>query len=134
MIDIENEVYAAVSKAVRVKYPKVYMTGLPFKAPPSFPCISFSEVDNQVYRATRTSGNIENHVQVVYRANVYSNSTTKRKSECKDIISIIDETMMNLGFTRTMCSPVDNEEDSTVYRMIAQYRAVVSKDKVIYRR
>ena len=31
-------------------------------------------------------------------------------------------------------NPVPNEEDATVYRIVARYRAIVSKNKVIYRR
>lgn len=31
-------------------------------------------------------------------------------------------------------NPVPNEEDATVYRMVARYRAIVSKNKTIYRR
>lgn len=134
MIDIESEVFNIVSKATRVKYPKIYMTGEYVKSPPSFPCVSLIETDNQIYRNTRDSGNIENHAQVLYEVNVYSNKTSGKKAECKAIIAFIDTQMEALGFTRTLMNPVPNEEDATVYRMVARYRAIVSKEKVIYRR
>lgn len=134
MIDIESEVFSIVSKKVREKYPKIYMTGEYVKSPPSFPCVSLIETDNQIYRNTRDSGSIENHAQVLYEANVYSNKTSGKKAECKAIISVIDSKMESLGFTRTLMNPVPNEEDATVYRMVARYRAIVSKEKVIYRR
>ena len=134
MIDIETEVFNIVSKKVRKEYPKVYMTGEYVKSPPSFPCISLIEVDNQIYRNTRTTECIENHVQVLYEVNVYSNKTSGKKAECKAIISLIDKEMEALGFTRTSMNPVPNEEEATVYRIVARYRAIISKNKVIYRR
>lgn len=134
MIDIESEVFNIVSKATRAKYPKIYMTGEYVKSPPSFPCVSLIETDNQIYRNTRDSGNIENHAQVLYEVNVYSNKTSGKKAECKAIIAFIDTQMEALGFTRTLMNPVPNEEDATVYRMVARYRTIVSKEKVIYRR
>lgn len=117
-----------------VVYPKIYMTGEYVKSPPSFPCVSLIETDNQVYRNTRDSGCIENHAQVLYEVNVYSNKTSGKKTECKAIIALIDSKMEALGFTRTLMNPVPNEEDATVYRMVARYRAIVSKNKTIYRR
>jgi hypothetical protein len=134
VIDIEAEVFGIVSSDVRLKYPKVYMTGEYVKSPPSFPCVSLIETDNQVYRNTRDSGCIENHAQIQYEVNVYSNRTSGKKAECKEIISLIDSKMEKLGFTRTFMNPVPNEQDATIYRMIARYRAIVSKNKTIYRR
>lgn len=134
MIDIETEVFDTISTAVRNAYKGVFMTGEYVKSPPSFPCVSLIETDNQVYRNTRDSGSIENHVQVLYEVNVYSNKTSGKKAQCKEIIAFIDSKMEALGFTRTLMNPVPNEEDATVYRMTARYRAVVSKDKTIYRR
>lgn len=134
MIDIESEVFNIVSKATRAKYPKIYMTGEYVKSPPSFPCVSLIETDNQIYRNTRDSGTIENHAQVLYEVNVYSNKTSGKKAECKAIIAFIDTQMEALGFTRTLMNPVPNEEDATIYRMIARYRAIISKNKTIYRR
>lgn len=134
MIDIEKEVFAYVSKALREKYSKIYVTGEYIKVPPSFPCVFLIEADNQVYRNTRTTSSNENHVQVVYEADVFSKKTSGRKSECREILALIDEKMMELGFTRTLLTPVPNEEDATVYRLTARYRAIVSKEKVIYRR
>ena len=82
----------------------------------------------------RTTKSIENHAQVLYEVNVYSNKTSGKKAECKAIIALIDSKMEALGFTRTLMNPVPNEEDATVYRMVARYRAIVSKNKTIYRR
>ena len=134
MIDVETEIFDTVSTSVREKYPKVYMTGEYVKSPPSFPCVSLIEVDNQIYRNTRTTECIENHAQVLYEVNVYSNKKSGKKAECKAIAALIDSKMEALGFTRRLLNPVPNEEDATIYRIVARYRAIVSKNKVIYRR
>ena len=79
MIDIESEVFNTVSEKVREQYPEIFMTGEYVKSPSSFPCVSLIETDNQIYRNTRTSGCIENHAQVVYEVNVYSNKQRGKK-------------------------------------------------------
>lgn len=134
MIDIETMIFDNVSKKVRETYPKIFITGEYVKSPSSFPCVSLIETDNQILERTRTSSCTENHVQVMYEVNVYSNKKSGKKAECKKIISSIDEWLTELGFTRTMMNPVPNEEDATIYRMVGRYRAIVSKDNIIYRR
>lgn len=134
MIDIETVIFDTVSKKVREIYPKIFVTGEYVKSPSSFPCVSLIETDNQILERTRTSGCTENHVQVMYEVNVYSNKKSGKKAECKKIISKVDEWLTELGFTRTMMNPVPNEEDATIYRMVGRYRAIVSKENVIYRR
>lgn len=134
MINIENDVFNIVSTKVREKYPDIYMSGEYVKSPPTFPAVSLIEMDNSVYEKTQTSGENENHASLMYEVNVYSNRVTRKKSECKAIITLIDEEMIALGFSRTMLQPIPNMDDATIYRMTARYKAVVSKDKTIYRR
>jgi hypothetical protein len=134
VIDIETEIFNAIAQRLRVKYQNIFVTGEYVKAPPSFPCVSLFEVDNVVHRSTRTNSNIENFATVSYEINIYSNKLKGKKSECKEIATIIDDEFMKMGFTRTMLNPIPNEQDATVYRMVGRYRAIVSKQKVIYRR
>lgn len=134
MIDIESEVFDIVSKKIREKYPKIFITGEYVKSPPSFPCVSLLEADNANYRKSQTTDSMENHASLLYEVNVYSNKTKGKKTECKDIVSIIDSEFAKLGFTRTMLNPIPNEEDATIYRMVGRYKAVVSQNNVIYRR
>lgn len=134
MIEIENEVFDAVASTIKALFPKVYITGDYVKTPPSFPCVSLMETDNQVRESTSDSGSLENHVNVLYEVNVYSNKVSGKKSECKAIMAAIDIVMCKLGFVRVLLNPIPNEQDATVFRMVARFRAAVSKDKTIYRR
>lgn len=133
MISIENEIFTAIKKAVSVKHPKCYFSGIEERLPSAFPCVFVEEASNAVYRNTRDSSNVENYAQILYSVDVYSNKSARRKEEAKAIMSIIDDMLGNLGLTRTMLMPVANA-DTSIYRLRAQYRAIVSKDKVIYRR
>ena len=134
MIDIESAVFNAVATKVREQFPDIYMVGEYVKSPSSFPAVSFVEMDNAVRTDTLDSGSGENHANVMYEVNVYSNKTTGKKSECKAIIALIDQEMLALGFVRATLTPVPNMNDSTIYRMVGRYRATVSADNKIFRR
>ncbi len=134
MIDVENEVFNSVATDVRAKYPDIYMVGEFVKTPPKFPCVSLVEMDNRSYQQTEDSGSVENHASLMYEVNIYSNKTVGKKAECKAIAALIDERMLALGFARPMLQPIPNLDDATIYRMVGRYSAVISKDKVIYRR
>lgn len=134
MINAENEIYDNVYDSVKAKFPNVNMTGEYVKSPSVFPHLSLIEMDNTAYTRTQTSTAYENHADVMYEVNVYSNKTKGKKTECKDIMSVVDSVMLFLGFTRTMLQPIPNMDDATIYRMTARYKAVISKDKQIFRR
>lgn len=134
MIDIENDVLNIVAKAVKAVYPDIYMSGEYVKSPSRFPCVSLVEMDNSAYIRTQTSSSGENHAELMYELNVYSNKKSGKKSECKAIASLIDNEMATLNFSRIMLQPIPNMDDATIYRMTGRYRAVVSKDKILYRR
>lgn len=134
MIDVENDIFSEVAKKVRTKFPNIYVTGEYVKSPSSFPCVSLVEIDNATFRNSQTTESQENHVAVTYEVNVYSNRTKGKKAECKEIVASIDEILMSLNFTRIMLEPVPNQNDATIYRMLGRYRAVVSRNKTIFRR
>lgn len=135
MIDIESELFSEISSKVREKWPTLFITGEYVASPPNFPCVSLVEVDNTTFRNTRASESRENHVVVMYELNVYSNKTKGKKAECKEIIAFIDDLLMERNFTRIMLEPVPNQDSkATIYRMLGRYRAVISKNKTIFRR
>ena len=133
MIDVENEIFNIVARAIRDVYPDIYISGEYVKSPSTFPAVAIVEMDNTVYVKTQTN-EVENHAELMYEVNIYSNKTSGKKSECKEIASLIDNEMAALGFSRTMLQPIPNMDDATIYRMTGRYRAVVSKDKLIFRR
>lgn len=134
MINVENEIFNIVAKAVRSAYPDIYISGEYVKSPPKFPAVSLIEMDNSAYTRTQTNSSVENHVELMYELNVYSNKKSGKKSECKSISALIDNELATLGFSRIMLQPIPNMDDATIYRITGRYRAVASKDKMIFRR
>ena len=134
MVNIENEIFDIMAKAIRAKYPGAYVVGEYVKSPSRFPCISIIEMDNTAYDKTQTSGSLENHANVTYEVNIYSNKSSGKKSECKEIASLLDNEFATLGLSRTMLQPTPNVDDATIYRIVGRYRGVVSKDKYVFRR
>lgn len=134
MIDCENEICNSVTTALQTSFAGIYVTSEYVPSPSSFPCVSLVEMDNAVLRRTQSSSSLENHAEVMYEVNVYSNKAKSKKAECKAIAALIDEKMMALGFTRMMLSPVPNVDKTSIYRILGRYRAVIGKDKTIYRR
>ena len=134
MIDIENLVFDRVAARVREQFPNIFITGEYVNSPSSFPAVSLVEMDNSIRESTVDSGSNENHANVMYEVNVYSNKTAGKKSECKEITALIDTEMTAMGFVRSTLTPVPNEYDSTIYRIVGRYRAAVSNDHKIFRR
>lgn len=133
MIDIESEVFDGAAKLLREKFPQITVYGETVLAPSEFPCACIDEADNFSYLRSRDSKTNENHAEVMYEINVYSNKTSKKKSECKEIFATLDEYFNDLGFTRTAKNPI-NLDDATKYRLFGRYVAVVSQNKEIFRR
>jgi hypothetical protein len=134
MIDIESFVFNRVVTKVREQYPDIYMTGEYVKSPSSFPAVSLMEVDNSTRTDTIDSGSNENHANVVYEVNVYSNKANGKRAECKAIATLIDEEMLAMGFAKRKLDRIPNMNDSTIYRMQGLYVATVSTKHEIIRR
>lgn len=134
MINIENEIFDIIAKTVRIAYPNAYVVGEYVKSPAKFPCVSIVEMNNVTYERTQTSDSRENHADLTYEINIYSNKSSGKKSECRTIASLIDTEFSKFGFNRITLQPIPNGEDVTIYRMVGRYRGVVSKDKKVFRR
>ena len=132
MIDIESIVFSTVASALREKYDGIFVSGEFTDLPAKFPAVTIVESDNSIVQRMRTT-NIENAVNVMYETNVYTNTIGYKKYEAKDIMETVDEEFKKMGFARTMCNPVANLQDATIYRMVARYEAAVDKDLWVYR-
>lgn len=133
MIDFENEIYTRVVERVQALHGDVEFSGIDERIPSKFPFVSLVEADNTTRTDTIDSGSFENHANVMYEVNVYSNKSGGRKAECRAILATIDETFIRMGFARTMRNPV-SMDDATIYRMVARYTAAIDKNGKIYRR
>lgn len=123
MIDIESQVYTPIAREIRSQFPGAFVTGEYVKAPTQFPHVSIVESDNYMTIRNMDTSDAEKYSTVMYEINVYSNKTAGKKTECRQIMGIIDHMMYARNFTRIALTPVPNLEDATIYRITARYRA-----------
>lgn len=122
MIDIENQIYTPIAKALRNKFSGIIVSGEYINAPPDFPYVSIVEQDNYTTQAHMDSGSVE-FSTLMYEVNVYSNKSVGKKATCREIITFIDNLMYSKNFRRISLSPVPNMENATIYRLVARYKA-----------
>lgn len=135
IIDVENTIFDKVATALRDEFTGIFVAGETIAIPSSFPAVTLVEMDNSTYMRSLDSSGEENHAVLMYQADVYSNLSAGKKTQCRSIISTIDTEMQKLGFVRIGSSPMAiPNADANIYRMVARYRATISKDKIIYRR
>lgn len=132
MIDVESQVYTKVADALLAYDPTIKTMSRTIYEPSEYPCVCIEQMDTYVLTRTQDSSSTENHNELAYTINVYSNRENTAKSEAKAIMAVVDETMGNLNFTRLGCVPVAMDE-AQKYRLTARYRAVVGTDETIYR-
>lgn len=134
MIDYEDVIMTAIQTGLNeASLSDVTLFDQTILSPTVFPCVCVENIDNYIYRKTIDSGCNENHAQVSYEVNVYSNKNIDKRADCKRIFAVISNVLTGLGFTRNSMNPV-NTNDSTVYRLVGRFSAVVSKDGYISRR
>ena len=133
MIDVESMVLTRIKKRVCSKFPNASFTGEEVRSSSEFPLVSVVETDNYTYENTIDSSSNENHAVIVFEVDAYSNKTTKKKTECKEIFALVDNEMLAIGFVRTMKNTI-RDEDATVYRIKGRYTAVVSENLEFCRR
>jgi hypothetical protein len=135
MIDFENQVFDTIAKPLYDQFGEngIFITGEPVRTVQElFPAVSIIQTDNSVLMKTRSMENIENHANVMYEIDVYSNLTQGRKRQAKEIAAIISDVFTEHNFTRTFCQPLDNLADSKIYRIKMRFKAVIGKDGWIY--
>lgn len=133
MIDVEAAVFNRVAEKFDIAYPNGTRVSEPIDAPASFPCMSLVEADNATYTGSLDSAMTEHDAWLMYELNVYSNLASGAKQQCKEIIALVDDELLAMGFIRTFCHQTKNA-DTKIYRMTARYRAVISEELRIYRK
>ena len=121
MIDKEDEIYDAVAKKLREKFPKIYVVGAEIvSAPPRFPSVSFVQTNNAIENRYSTFGSLENVAKEKYKAEVFSNLTKGKEAQTKEITAVISDVMCEFGYERTFCEPIPNA-DATISRRMSRY-------------
>ena len=122
MIDKETEIFKAVATALRKHFKGIYVIGAEMTpTPPKFPAVSFVQTNNAIKENYATFDCLENVVSEDYKAEAFSNLEKGKETQTKEITSIISDVMNELGYERTFCEVVPNN-DSTINRRMSRYR------------
>lgn len=120
MKDIENYVYTQVISALNgVDCSSVYAP-----VPDKYPHLYFTQLNKATHTPYISTSRIDNADEVTFEAQVTSAKDTLAKSECKEIMSAIDDVMYGMRFSLMSSNPVP-EVDRTKYRLVHRYSGVV---------
>ena len=131
MIEIESKVYSPIAIALKEQYPDIYVTSEP--APTPSKALAVSIVQQDSFSSARMQDNTltEKFATVMFQVDVYSNKQTGKKSQCKEVMNVIDKMLFEMNFMRLSLNPIPME-DSGYYRLTARYRAE-SDGETLYR-
>lgn len=132
MIDIENQVFDTVAKALRAEFKGILVVSTDTDAPSKFPAVCFWEQSNSAFASTQTAHSRENHAELMYQGNIYSNLVNGGKQQCRKIAAVIDREMEKLGFIRIFGQPVLNPADTSISRYVLRYKGIIGRDGYVY--
>lgn len=134
MLDYSRQIFSRLSLYLREKFPKVYTSRNDSAAPPRFPAVTIVQKDNANYQRTIDSDSLENHVKVMYQIDVYTNDKKEldRMDSAENITAEISDFMLGLGFNRTLCQPIPNVNDMSIYRISMRFEGVIGRDALVY--
>lgn len=126
MIDFENLIVDAITEKVLATFANAEIVSEYVPKPSSFPHVYIRETANvSDSRSFRVNGG-EANARLTYTIDVFSNKQSGKKSECKEVMAIIDQMMQSYHFVRSFCEPFPNENDATIYRIVARYTKLQS--------
>ena len=134
MIDYYNNIYDTVANAVRTTYPDISISGEYISSPSQFPCVTCEEIGNIDIQKLFDSSRAEKYARLTYRIQVCSNSQNGKKAEARDIFSVADLAIKNIGFKRKTYATTPDLYQSTMYSITATYEAVIDSNGVVYGR
>lgn len=122
MIDIETEVFSPISIALKAQFPGIFVVSEPTPVPSKALVASIVQEDS--YSSPRKQDNtlVEKFTTVMFQIDVYSNKASGKKSQCKEVMGVIDSMLFGMNFMRLSLNPIPME-DSGYYRLTARYRA-----------
>lgn len=134
MIDYEVDIFDEMARIVYAGWPGAYVSGEHVERPASFPCVTIIETVNQEDASRADTSGEERSAIVSYTVNVYSNSQSEAKGQCRAILDALDRRFRFYNFTRGFARPVNNAADPTVYRLVARFNGVIGSDGKHYGR
>jgi hypothetical protein len=131
MINAENYVFTIVADKLEELFPNIFVASDSVPIPGTLPAVSLVQIRNVPYWKSMDE-NTENHADVIYEANVYSNLNTGKKSQCIKIFEVINGILQERGFFRIDFKNIPNFEDRGIHRLLGRWRGI-HNDRFVYR-
>lgn len=132
MIDIETSLYDELARLVLAEFPEAYVSSEHVITPPRFPAVFIEQTFSSEYDMCKDSSGEENADAIIWTVNVYSNSESDAKQECRAILQIIDRRLRLYNMKRLTARPIDNAADPSIYRYVGRFTGIVDKNGYMY--
>ena len=100
MIDIENLVFDTVYNGVTTVHQNMNVCKGFIEESATFPCIVVREVNNVPVQTMNTDDCAENFTRVTYQIDIYSDKQGTQRSECRELLKLVDGIMQSMKFRR----------------------------------
>ena len=131
MIDVSNEVFAAVAAEVRAKHSPVAVIPENTSVPASFPTVAMDETYN--VPSHQDSSQTEKYASATYRVQGFCSGDGKR-AKAREIFKTVADVMHGLNLMRKTYTTTPDIYNSSVYQISATFEADVRHDGFIFRR
>lgn len=131
--NLTAKIFDPIATALREQFDGIYVTGEYVDAPPQFPAVSIIEADNYLDFEKMSSKTDEEYSIVMYEVEVFTNLKSGKQKQAREILEFIDAILYDLNFTRLSAMPVPNMANTSIYRLVARYRAETD-GTTLYRR
>ena len=126
MIDIENLVLDTVINGVHNVHQNLDVSKGFIEETATFPCIVLRETNNVPVQKMNTDECAENYTKLTYQVDIYSDKAGTARSECRELLNLVDGIMQGMKFSRTyMSEPLNIKR--TIFRQYARYTVIVSR-------
>lgn len=126
MIDVENLVFDTIFNGVRNVHQDIEVSKGFIEESAVFPCIVVRETNNVPVQRMNTDDCAENFTRITYQIDIYSDNASRSRSECRELLNLVDEIMQNMKFRRIHISEPLNVK-RTIFRQYARYSVIVGK-------
>lgn len=132
MIDITAGLYDELARLVLAEFPGAYVRTELTLSPAAYPAVFIEQSFSSEVDSVRDSSGEEQTNAIIWTVNIYSNSDSDPKQECKHILSIIDARMRLYNFKRLTARFVNNLENPEITRYVGRFTGLVDKYGLCY--
>ena len=126
MIDVESLVFDTVYNGVTSVYPDMNVSKGFIEETATYPCIVVRETGNLPVQRMNTDDCAENYTRLTYQIDIYSDKAGTARSECRELLKLVDGIMQSMKFRRTHMNEPLNIKRS-LFRQYARYTVIVDK-------